>query len=196
MLVLGVQHSDSGPLSVSILCSSTMIIHLRSQHCLMPQTFSILHPLSGSNPGCHIAFIFMSPWSPPAMRVSQVSLVFHNLETFEECWVVIRRTSAVGSSHVLPWLHWVNAMMYFSVYWIKGTWGQSALLLTMLTFILKVGSSSFFPAKSLFFPLQFINNSFRVDDLRLCKSLFSLNSVHKCQHLSVVPACSKFYWVF
>lgn len=39
VLVLGVQHSDSGPLSVNLLCSSTMIIRLRSQQCLMPQTF-------------------------------------------------------------------------------------------------------------------------------------------------------------
>ena len=87
-------------------------------------------------------------------------------------------------------------MTCFSVCWIKGTLHKNVLLLIILTFILKVVSSSFFPVKLLFFPLQFINNSFIVDALRLCKYLFSLNSVDQFQHLSVVPVCSKFHWVF
>lgn len=138
---------------------------------------------------CHLGLL--QPWESLSF-----SLFFTTLRLLKSAEWLFCRTSTVGSSYVLSWLHGIYAIMYFSVYWIKGTLGQSALLLIMLTFILKVGSSSFFPAKLLFFPLQFINNSFRVDALRLWKSLLSLNSVHKCQHLSVVPACSKFYWVF
>lgn len=120
---------------------------------------------------CYLGLL--QPWESLSF-----SLAFMTLRLLKSTEWLFCTMSIVGSSYVLSWLHWIYAMTCFSVCWIKGALHQNVLLLIMLTFILKVVSSSFFPVKLLFLPLQFINNSCRVDALRLCKYLFSLNSVH------------------
>ena len=84
--------------------------------------------------------------------VAQFSPDFHDPETLKSTEWLFCRMPIVGSSYVLSWLHWIYAVMYSPVHWIKGSLGQSVLLQIMLTFILKGVSSSFFPVKLLFFP--------------------------------------------